>query len=266
MTDRTGTTAPNPAPTAEEPTVAEPDPGSRSGTRAKTGAESRAESRAATGAGTGAERPGPFRVRPIATRRGPDPKQDRAARTRLLVLTAAAELFTVRGFRHTSVQDVADRVGMTKGAVYFHYPTKEALAVAVVEQHYARWPLLLAGVTAEGHGPLETAERLLAGAALAFREDVVVQAGTRLQVERPQIDAELPTPYVDWTELLAGLLSRAEALGELRAGVRPRAAARSLVAAFFGAQHVSDVLRERADIVERWAETSELLFRAIRAE
>ncbi|CAN3978732.1 ScbR family autoregulator-binding transcription factor [Kitasatospora purpeofusca] len=218
------------------------------------------------GSGPGTEPPGPFRVRPIATRRGPDPKQDRAARTRLLVLTAAAELFTARGFRHTSVQEVADRVGMTKGAVYFHYPTKEALAVAVVEHHYARWPLLLAGVTAEGHGPLETAERLLAGAALAFRDDVVVQAGTRLQVERPQIDAELPTPYVDWTELLAGLLARAEALGELRAGVRPRTAARSLVAAFFGTQHISDVLHERAYVVERWSETAELLFRAIRAE
>ncbi len=226
------------------------------------------EARPETGPGTepGTEPPDPFRVRPIATRRGPDPKQDRAARTRLLVLTAAAELFTARGFRHTSVQEVADRVGMTKGAVYFHYPTKEALAVAVVEHHYARWPLLLAGVTAEGHGPLETAERLLAGAALAFRDDVVVQAGTRLQVERPQIDAELPTPYVDWTELLAGLLSRAEALGELRAGVRPRTAARSLVAAFFGTQHISDVLHERAYVVERWSDTAELLFRAIRAE
>ncbi|MFF7588390.1 ScbR family autoregulator-binding transcription factor [Kitasatospora purpeofusca] len=240
----------------------EPESGTRSGSRSPTSSGSGAE----TGAAAGSEPPGPFRVRPIATRRGPDPKQDRAARTRLLVLTAAAELFTARGFRHTSVQEVADRVGMTKGAVYFHYPTKEALAVAVVEQHYARWPLLLAGVTAEGHGPLETAERLLAGAALAFREDVVVQAGTRLQVERPQIDAELPTPYVDWTELLAGLLSRAEALGELRAGVRPWTAARSLVAAFFGTQHISDVLHERADVVERWAETAELLFRAIRAD
>ncbi|MFJ8436261.1 ScbR family autoregulator-binding transcription factor [Kitasatospora sp. NPDC094019] len=232
--------------------------------RAENRAKSRAEDRAA--AGPGGVEAAPFRVRPISTRRGPDPKQDRAARTRQLVLTAAAELFASGGFRRTSVQEVADRVGMTKGAVYFHYPTKEALAVAVVEQHYARWPLLLAAVTAEGHGPLGTAERLLAGAALAFRDDIVVRAGTRLQVERPQIDAELPTPYVDWTDLLAGLLAAAEALGELRAEVSPRAAARSLVAALFGTQHISDVLHERADLVERWSETAGLLFRAIRAE
>lgn len=207
----------------------------------------------------------PFEQKRIATRRGPVPKQDRSARTRLLVLTAAAELFALHGFRHTSVQAVADRVRMTKGAVYFHYPTKEALAVAVVEAHYARWPMLLDEVSGRGLGPLETVVRMLEGAALSFRDDVVVQAGARLQIERPQIDAELPTPYVDWTELLASLLAEARAAGELREGVAPEVAARSLVAAFFGAQHISDVLRGRRDVVERWAEVGDLLFTAIRS-
>lgn len=203
-----------------------------------------------------------FAPRKFVTRRGPDPKQERSARTRLLVLRAASELFAQHGFRHTSVKDVADRMEMTKGAVYFHYPSKEALAVAVVEEHYARWPALLEEVLAEGFGPLETAEQLLARTAVAFRDDIVVQAGARLQIERPHIDAELPTPYVDWTDLLASLLVAAREQGRLREGVAPDAAARSLVSAFFGAQHISDVLQGRADVVERWAETSELLFHA----
>jgi AcrR family transcriptional regulator len=206
-----------------------------------------------------------FAPRKVVTRRGPDPKQERAARTRLLVLTAASELFAEQGFRHTSVKDVADRMKMTKGAVYFHYPSKEALAVAVVEEHYARWPALLEEVLTEGYGPLETAERLLMRTAEAFRDDIVVQAGARLQIERPHIDVELPTPYVDWTQLLASLLVAARDEGQVREGVSPEAAARSLVSAFFGAQHISDVLSRRADVVERWTETSELLFHAIRA-
>lgn len=206
-----------------------------------------------------------FVQKKIVTRRGPEPKQDRSTRTKQLVLTAASELFAQHGFRHTSVKDVADRVEMTKGAVYFHYPTKEALAVAVVEEHYARWPALLEQVGAEGYGPLDTAVHMLARAALAFRDDVIVQAGARLQIERPQIDAELPTPYVDWTELLEALLASAAKAGELRDGVSPAAAARSLVSAFFGTQHISDVLHGRTDVVDRWAESSELLFYAIRA-
>ncbi|MFF0541157.1 hypothetical protein ACWDF1_38590 [Streptomyces coelicoflavus] len=42
--------------------------------------------------------------------------------------------------------------------------------------------------------------------------------------------------------------------------------ARSLVSAFFGSQHVSDVLSGRADVVERWRDLSGLLFRSIRAD
>ncbi|RSN54713.1 TetR family transcriptional regulator [Streptomyces sp. WAC 04229] len=177
----------------------------------------------------------------------------------------AAELFTERGFRQTSVKDVADRVEMTKGAVYFHYPTKEALAVAIVEEHYARWPVLLDEVTAEGLGPMATAARMLERAAAAFQDDVIVQAGARLQIERPQIDAELPTPYVDWISLLESLLTMAGEAGELRPGVCPDKAAHALVSAFFGSQHVSDVLSGRTDVVPRWRELSRLLFGSIQA-
>ncbi|MER5887822.1 ScbR family autoregulator-binding transcription factor [Streptomyces sp. NPDC001941] len=206
-----------------------------------------------------------FTTRAIPAKQGPDPKQERSARTRLRVLAGAAELFTERGFRHTSVKDVADRVEMTKGAVYFHYPTKEDLAVAVVREHYARWPKLLDEVTSEQLGALETAARLLERAADAFQNDVIVQAGARLQIERPHIDAELPTPYVDWIALIESLLNAARQDGELRPGVDPARTAHALVSAFFGSQHVSDVLSGRADVVPRWGDLGDLLFRAIRA-
>lgn len=201
----------------------------------------------------------------ITAARGTEPRQDRAVRTKAVVLTAAAELFATRGFRETSVQDVADAVEMTKGAVYFHYPNKEALAVAVVEEHYAQWPSLLAEVQAEDLPPLETAIAMLDRAAIAFRDNVLVRGGARLQIERPHIDAELPTPYVDWTNLLHSLLTEARDQGQLRPDADPAAAARALVAGFFGMQHISDVLHHRADVEDRWSEVRDLYLRALRA-
>lgn len=49
-----------------------------------------------------------------------DPDQTRRA-----LLDAALELFAERGFRTTSTQDVADRAGVTKGAFYHHFETKD---------------------------------------------------------------------------------------------------------------------------------------------
>jgi AcrR family transcriptional regulator len=213
---------------------------------------------------TSAQQPAAFAIRHNGPR-GPHPQQDRSIRTRAQVLEAAAELFAARGYRGTSVKDVAERVGMTKGAVYFHFPSKESLAVAVVEEHYARWPAAMEEIRAQGFAPLETAEEMLTRAAQAFRDDPIMQAGARLQNERAFIDAELPLPYLDWTHLLQALLIDARKAGQLRAGVDPGAAARALVAAFFGMQHISDNLHQRTDIMERWQEMRELMFFAIRA-
>lgn len=45
----------------------------------------------------------------------------------------ARELFQSQGYKATSMQEIADRVGISKGAVYLHYRSKEALLLAIVE-------------------------------------------------------------------------------------------------------------------------------------
>ncbi|WP_345961656.1 ScbR family autoregulator-binding transcription factor [Streptomyces sp. BRB040] len=207
-----------------------------------------------------ASRPG----RAGAPERGPEPKQDRSVRTRQLVLLKAAECFAENGYADSSVLDVAERAGMTKGAVYHHFPSKEMLAIAVVEEHYARWPALLAQTRTKGLAPFDTVMDLLDGVAVAFRRDPVVQAGARLQLERSLIGAPLPAPYVGWTQLITELLVDARAAGELRTGVAPEEAARLVVASFFGMQHISDVLHGRADLAERWAEVRRMILSALR--
>jgi AcrR family transcriptional regulator len=50
------------------------------------------------------------------------------------ILDRAAGLFARRGFAKTSVQDVADAVGLSKAGLLHHFPSKEALHAAVLEQ------------------------------------------------------------------------------------------------------------------------------------
>lgn len=194
-----------------------------------------------------------------------EPKQERARRTRAHILRMAAELFAERGYAAVTLQDVAERASMTKGAVYFHYKNKEDLAVAVVQEHYARWPVLLAEISASELPPYDALVSVLDRVTGAFHDDVVVQAGARLQVERSLIDADLPEPYVGWEDYLTGLVEAMDKAGELRADVTPRAAARVLVAAFFGMQHISDVLSHRADLTQRYGELRAVVLEGLRA-
>jgi AcrR family transcriptional regulator len=196
------------------------------------------------------------RRRPATSARGTELRQERALRTRESILRAAAEAFADHGFPGVTILDVAELTGVTKGAVYFHFTNKEALAVAVAEEFYRR----LAAVTVEIENvelpALQAVTELVLRTAIAFRDDKTVQAGARLQLERSFIDATLPTPYLNFGNTLTRLLVKAGADGQLPDDSDPEVLSRVLSAAFFGTQHISWVLNNRADLRER---THELL-------
>jgi hypothetical protein len=99
----------------------------------------------------------------------------------------------------------------------------------------------------------------------SFLEDVFVIAGTRLQAERSLIDTTLPPPYIESIASMAAVLAQARGAGELRKGGDPEAAARMIISTAFGTQHISGVLHQHSDLLERWAEARNLLFYSIAA-
>ena len=57
---------------------------------------------------------------------------DRSAATRAALVKAARELFADRGFAATSRDEIAERAGVTRGALYHHFESKTAVAAGVV--------------------------------------------------------------------------------------------------------------------------------------
>lgn len=55
------------------------------------------------------------------------------------ILAAATELFAERGFAKTTVDEIAGRAGVSKGLVYDHHASKEALLAAVWERQVGAW-------------------------------------------------------------------------------------------------------------------------------
>ena len=185
--------------------------------------------------------------------------QARAFRTRTAVLQAAARLFAQKGFASVTILDIAEGAGLTKGAVYFHFSNKEALAIELADAFYAAAPEATATLEGLETSALDALRDLVARIALRLRDDVIAQAAVRLQTERTVIDAELPPPFVDFIEATTMLLARARDNGELPSGIDPANLAQTMVSAFFGVQHVSWVLYGRADLVERTEELLDLL-------
>ncbi len=65
------------------------------------------------------------------------------------VIDAALELFAANGVGGTSLQMIADRIGVTKAAVYHQFHTKEAIVLAAAEAELAKLEVVVAAAEAE---------------------------------------------------------------------------------------------------------------------
>jgi len=177
-------------------------------------------------------------------------RQERAERTREVVVRAAAVCFDTAGFAATSLSDVVATAAVSKGALYFHFASKEKLAEAVAAQSAAGWREVLRAVGmpgAPGAGPDAPAPPVMQGLidithALARRvqQDVVFRAGLRLCEEYlPGARGARPDPYPSWRRCVSLRLARAGRRGELRPGVDLADAARVLSAATAGVEKLS---------------------------
>lgn len=64
-------------------------------------------------------------------------REERSERSRRHVLDAALELFSHRGYRATTVRDIADEAKVSTGNVYHHFPDKEAIFRTLLDELWA---------------------------------------------------------------------------------------------------------------------------------
>ena len=60
------------------------------------------------------------------------------ARTRALIVQAATRLFLRDGFQVTSLEQIGEEAGFTRGAVYSNFPSKTAMGIAAIDELYER--------------------------------------------------------------------------------------------------------------------------------
>jgi AcrR family transcriptional regulator len=131
-------------------------------------------------------------------------------RTRAQLIEVAAAMIAGRGFEATSLRDVAARAGLTKGAIYGIFDSKEDLFLAVVRAKLPR-----RGPVFEPGLPLRAQLRRLAERIIAMAPDAQSQARLSIEFElylmtHDSMRARMSTAYVE---------SHRQAEDEIRAAV-----------------------------------------------
>ncbi len=189
----------------------------------------------------------PFRARGFPKGVCAVARQERAEQTRKAILDAAASRFDAVGFLGASLSDILAEAGVTKGALYFHFKSKEELADALIREQFIVWDPL---ADVENPG-LQTAIDLTQNMGHSLRTDVRVRAGIRLVIEQGSFVAPAANAYKQWNDTVHGLLLAAKAAGDVRKEVNAHDLAQYVVASFTGTQLSSQVLTGRTDLHER---------------
>lgn len=98
--------------------------------------------------------------------------KEEAEKTRARVLASALALFTKQGYERTTFTDIAARLKMTKGAVYWHFESKEALLVSLVNEGIERFQKdLSAALPTEDDLTFRAVAEMMIGTALDIVSD-----------------------------------------------------------------------------------------------
>jgi AcrR family transcriptional regulator len=175
-----------------------------------------------------AEAPAEGSAAPAVPVEADEPVQER-------LLTAASRLFAERGFALTSVQDIVERAGVTKGAMYHYYTSKDDLLQQIYTRLLAVQSERLVGI-AESDRPvrerLQTAAVDVVVTTLEHLDDATV-SWRSMHMLPPERLAEVRADRRRFHERFRALIEQGQREGVLRADVSPDLAAHQ----FFGGVH-----------------------------
>ncbi|RVW08952.1 TetR/AcrR family transcriptional regulator [Prescottella agglutinans] len=182
--------------------------------------------------------------------------------TRQQIISGAARMFERSGFEGASLGDIVDGAGTTKGALYFHFRSKDELARVVIDEHHRMSVDTVRAISRTGASPLRQLVMLCHEMGRQIVHDPIARAGSRLTLELSGADGP-DRPYVEWIESSRLIVESGVSTGEIAPTVEPDALARFLSGSFTGVQLVSQVLARREDLEQRIDEMWSLLLPSI---
>lgn len=150
------------------------------------------------------------------------------------------------GYANASLGEIIDEAGVTKGALYFHFGSKEELARAVIDAGVERFGEAVQ-IRVRQRGP--ALERAIETSVLNVdlsESDAIVRAMFRLVVEIGDYRGDENRPFERWLDAMRELMARAKEEGDLADHVDVEVLSMVLLQSLIGARTVAAAL-DRTD-------------------
>lgn len=183
------------------------------------------------------------------------------------IIRVTLDLAARQGVDDVTTQDMAQAMGVTQGAVFRHFPSKNAIWLAVMQWVRDRLMTVLSRAAAQGHDPLDALQRMffahidfIAGHPAIPRVLMSEHLHGRSTALR-QLVTEIMLGY---EAKIAGLLAEAQAQGLARVDLDAHAAATLYIGMIQGLVLQTSILRGQRTLAAEAARTFPVFLQAIR--
>jgi AcrR family transcriptional regulator len=170
-----------------------------------------------------------------------EPTDRRADLTRRHILHAAAHQFAHRNYSQVSLDDILADASVTKGAMYFHFRSKHALAIALIDEHTDVMRATVNDILARRLSALETLLDVSYAIAAQDLSEELARAGLNLIESVGRADGVQAKWLAQWIDSVTGFVQRAIVEGDIDEEVKPEVCARFMVALQMGLRQTSDL-------------------------
>lgn len=173
--------------------------------------------------------------------------------TQAKVLKVATHLINKKGFKNTSINEIIRATGVKKGNLYFHFPSKEHIGLAILREVEADFFQFLLG-NLRGKGPLEKLSSFFDAVLEKHKKTkfiggcIVGNFALEMSDSNPQFSNAVEEIFSKWGTVLTGLLIEARESGELITDISPRVLAKHIVATIEGAIMMARVSKSERDL------------------
>lgn len=194
-------------------------------------------------------------------------RQARSEATRRKIINAAVDLFSEVGYSAAGLGEIVARAELTKGALYFHFDSKESLASAIIEEGDATVFNAFRGID-EWSSP--ALERMIHGSFVItdlVADDKIARTARQLSRTLGEFSGSTARSYGRWLAAMTALTRQASAEGDLRETLDPDGLGELVVGALLGAEQISYATFADDDgHLQRLVRTWELLLPTIVAD
>ncbi|MEJ2284642.1 MAG: TetR/AcrR family transcriptional regulator [Desulfobacterales bacterium] len=162
--------------------------------------------------------------------------------TRRKIITETLQLFSVKGYYNTSVSDIMAAADLTKGGLYGHFPSKEAIWYAVYEEAVGIWKGIVFKGIRSNSDPLRRIEKFIENDMLDYLGADVFEGGcfflnmlVELSGQSASMSKQILRGFVRLSGLLRSWLEEADQKGMLQENLDLKEASNFIIISLNGA-------------------------------